>query len=468
MSSGHTSSSPTRDSGTAKLSLENAAEEEGDILPCCAWQVFGCLKQEVRSEVAELMQAYGADELSDAQFIDQEFSLFQGMHNAAEAKVEIEDTNISDPEKCSSSQRRALERLEELYRIITLSGVSLWVLTIGGGLLGGLFSDCTQGTPWYLSLPLVAAVFIQVWQLDCATLLMSRSTFEGRPLVRLLCSLTGLDSYRVMSIFSVLDMTGRFSRAQFAGYALYCDGGIDDAFTLSVKSSAFSFMTPEAKCLGLGGIAILGLLGGAVAVQGGYALCCRHTVRQRLDYAASNIVGQMPGETMHMSTCIDEFGALAKWAMLDPVSRVFDLASVPTELDDMEDVKRLWGRLRTQTLTIAATIIPEGVFMVSLQVRFLAFAYDALDWSGKAQIFGSMFLTSMTAVAAAADMLRLNRVATFTVGVSIIVLLSSSFFRVAALFYCESHVLNISDFACMSASELRAVLGANGTSVLPT
>merc|ERR1712008_360490 len=272
--------------------------------------------------------------------------------------------------------------------------------------------------------------------------LISQSSVEGRPLLRLLKTLEGLDNYHVMSVLAAVDTFSRFTRAQFVGYLQHCNQGVDSPFAEVFQHDGLYGKMMD--WLGVEGLALWSFIAGPIFIQFGYMLYLNHKLDKEREEAKAR-VGKCDEEgeilSMSITDSIDDLGALMTWATLTPAGKVLDLAAIPLELEDEADVHRLWDRMLTNTWVVAARNIPDGVIQMTLQAWFLCLVFPGIDFTIKAQLLLNIILASVGVVADSIDLIMLNRRATVLVGG---VMLGMMFFgtaRTIGAFACDSSIL---------------------------
>jgi len=281
-----------------------------------------------------------------------------------------------------------------------------------------------------------------MFYLNKVTILISQSSVEGRPLLRLLKTLEGLDSYRVMAVMAAVDTFSRFTRAQFVGYLQHCNQGVSQPFAEVFQKDGWYGKMMDS--LGIEGIALWSFITGPIVIQFGYMFFLKHKLDKEREEAKERVgMKDEDGnvESMAITDSIDDLGALMNWATLTPAGKVMSLAAVPLDLEDEEDVKRLWDRMLTSTMVVAARNIPDGVIQMTLQAWFLCLVFPGVDFTIKAQLLLNIVLASVGVVADSIDLILMNRRATVLVGA---LLLSMMFFgtaRTIGAFACESSII---------------------------
>jgi len=232
------------------------------------------------------------------------------------------------------------------------------------------------------------------------------------------------------------------TRAQFVGYLQHCNSGVDQPFEEVYHDDGFYGWVMD--LLGIEGLALWSFIAGPIIIQFGYMAYLNHKLDKERDEAKERVgMKDEEGEIVSMSITdsIDDLAALMTWATLTPAGKVMSLAAVPLELEDMDDVHRLWDRMLTETWVVAARNIPDGVIQMTLQAWFLCLVFPGIDFTIKAQLLLNIILASVGVVADSIDLIMMNRRATVLVGV---LMLSMMFFgtaRTIGAFMCESSIL---------------------------
>jgi hypothetical protein len=408
-----------------------------DLLPNpFSHTAFPCLRGQAQQALINLVKSCGENAEADALHETDDFSLFSGTYTGTSKDVELEDTTTEE------EQQAALERMKEFFHPLIPVGCVLYALSLGGGYFSGLYCDCSKGpATWGLGF-VGLAVCIQMFWLNKMTILISQSKVEGRPLLRLLKTLEGLDNYHVMSVLAAVDTFSRYTRAQFVGYLQHCNAGVDQPFEEVYQNDGFYGKVMD--WLGIEGLALWSFIAGPIIVQFGYMAFLNHKLDKERDEAKER-VGMKDEEgqivTMAITDSIDDLAALMTWATLTPAGKVMSLAAVPLELETMDDVHRLWDRMLTETWVVAARNIPDGVIQMTLQAWFLCLVFPGIDFTIKAQLLLNIILASVGVVADSIDLIMMNRRGPVLVGV---LMLSMMFFgtaRTIGAFACESSIL---------------------------
>jgi len=295
---------------------------------------------------------------------------------------------------------------------------------------------------------LMIAAAILVWQTEVLTKRLSRATLEGRPLVRMIASGTGLSSYYATTMFAVLDLSGKFTRAMFVGHALHCSASIDDRFADSFAKSPMAFLEPIIRSVGFGGLSLISFVVGPILIQGSFMLFNLRVVRRYFRRMRTERVG-VQGMSMGITPCLDELSALADWAVLKPIAQVIGVASIPNVLEDTNDAGRMWDRTVVTCLTTVVNLVPDNVFQVCMMARFFALTFDTTDDFAKAKLLFSMFCSIASALKIAAEMIACDLRLTVSVGVLLILFFVEPIVRTLAAFGCEdSHIFSITAMSC--------------------
>jgi len=420
-----------------------------------------------------MVEKYGERD-DDAQYENQEYSLLRYPHLH---EVEIEDTESAETQevarqRCTEKveiedttsaemQEVAQQRLDALFRPLLPTGLLLWTVIVASGVGFGLNSHCSRGAGSTAYVVLALCGIFQVWSIERLTRIASRTTFEERPLVRMMCQLSGLDCYPMQVGWALLDLSGKFTRALFVGQAVHCSKelGVDEKLVAAFRTSALSFLVPIIDRMGLGGLAVASFTSGPLLFQG---LCMLHS--WKTFYAKRKEV-RNPEISMGMSKVMDDYAAVADWAMLNPLAKVFNLAAIPLQLEDDDDVYRMWDRMRTMAITNFSNLLPDNIFQMWLMVRWISYTFKGNIWDDHGQLLGAVRLnfaicTSWaTAMYAAWTLLKMNCRLTVMIAFVIFTLGLDPLIRSVTFFVCDSHVFNLSTFHCVSQEALGSGTG---------
>jgi hypothetical protein len=333
-----------------------------------------------------MVDKYGERE-EDEEFEDKEFSLRRLLHTHADCKVEIEDVGECDDPVVA--RKAALERLYELWKQILICGVTVLSVIFLCAFITYLDVKVYEFTPFVL-IPL--SIF-HLWRIVIMTKLLSNTTFEKRPLVRMMFNLSGFDKYRMLTALAFMDLMGRFTRATFAVQALRTQSKYNEQFLLHLEQSWWFWTRPVMEHLGYGGVAALSLAVGPLLMQGGFMLYLVHNMRTHLAKVASRVSGGVGGEML-----LDEYGALADWASMLPMQKVFTCAATPLALEDRNDARRFWGLMCTESLRVLVRIIPDSIISMNLQVAFLQLTFQSMGRFQQAHAVFSLFTTWASAM----------------------------------------------------------------------
>jgi len=409
---------------------------------------FPCMKKQANQALVDIVKAVGEDFEQDMLFEEKEYSIFYGMREASTEMVELEYTDKDEGKdgvvyslaKSEEMQQKARERFAELYLPIIPMGLVLYGLTLGGGFISGLACDCNDGPlPFFFVLPAIA-ICLEIWMLNKITLLMSSTEIEGRPMLRLLKYLSGLDNYQVMVVLNILDIFSRFTRAQFVGYVFHCHDAINGPFVEIWENSDSRMFAPIMEFTGIHGLAVFSFLLGPIVVQFGYMLF----LKNKLDTEMEDAKKAEPGKPMKIVDSIDDLGALMNWGMLNPAGKVLHLAAVPVNLDERDDIERLWDRMKTEVMVVLARDLPDGVMQMTLQAWFLCVVFPGIDGPTRAMLCVNILLASVGCLADAFDLISMNRRVTVAAGFFLLMLLSFGFIRTAGAFTCDSSIVGVS------------------------
>merc|ERR1712232_36682 len=156
------------------------------------------------------------------------------------------------------------------------------------------------------------------------------------------------------------------------------------------------------------------------------------------------------GENMGVNSVIDDFGAVADWAMLKPVGQVLSLVSTPLTLDDKNDCERLWDRTRTKAMVTAANLFPDSILQVILMANYFTVVFSGTTPLRKAELVGSMLCTSAVAAKTALDLILINTRLTTWLGFGILLLLLFPFIRIILAFACTDHMFAFTTMSCVA------------------
>lgn len=409
---------------------------------CCAKQVFR--HAEFRFDfLKRLVETYGEQEEGvDESFMDKEYSLRRGLYVTDEPKIEIEDTVDVQ------MQEVAMKHLNRIFRPILPTGVFMWMLIVGSGVAIGKATDCRSGDNPAIYAVLVVACAILYWQIDSMTRLLSKTTIEERPMVRIIMTGTGLGSHLAATGFAMLDLSGKFTRAMFVGHALHCSGDIDDTFANSFLNSPLKSIEPIIRSIGFGGLCLISFVIGPILFQGTFMFYNLCVVRWYFRRARKERMGNV-NKSMGVCPCLDELAAIADWAELKPISKILGFAAIPTSLEDEVDFQRMWNRTLISCVTTLVNIIPDNVFQVCMMARFFALTFDATDDYSKAKLVFSMFCSTASAMKVAAELIAFDVRLTALAGVLLIFCFIEPTVRTVAAFYCEdTHIFSMTAMSC--------------------
>merc|ERR1711956_29148 len=187
-------------------------------------------------------------------------------------------------------------------------------------------------------------------------------------------------------------------------------------------------------------------------IQFGYMFWLRSQFQVELREAKT----KQAGETLDITDSVDDLGALAEWAMLKPIGKVMELASVPIHLNSNADIDRLWDRTVTQCLVAAARNIPDGILQMELQSWFLCIVFPGIDWTIKAQLVFNIVLAGVGVLGDSVDLILANR--RVTVGTAMLLwgMMLFGVSRTFMAFYCPSNVesVGITLFHCVPSGSI--------------
>jgi len=292
-----------------------------------------------------------------------------------------------------------------------------------------------------------------VYWLEKLTVLLSQTEIEKRPFLLLLKTMKGMDNYHMLSFLTCLDVFSKFTRAQFVGYMQHCHGPVDQPFQQAYKQHGTLgwFMGH----LGIAGLSALSFLLGPLAIQFGYMFWLRRKFQVEFEEAQEKQAGQ----TLDITDSLDDLGALAEWAMLKPIGKVMELASVPIKLTSQEDVDRLWDRTLTQCLVAAARNIPDGILQIELQSWFLCIVFPGIDWTIKAQLLFNIVLAGVGVFGDAVDLLLANRRVTVGTAMLLLGMMLFGVSRTIMAFYCKTSIesVGVTLFHCVPVGKITPI-----------
>mmetsp|Transcript_55039 Transcript_55039/g.160634 ORF Transcript_55039/g.160634 Transcript_55039/m.160634 type:complete len:458 (+) Transcript_55039:61-1434(+) len=424
---------------------------------CCAGPCFPCLRRLSEKAIYQLVKEFGENAEADAEHEHLDFSLLRGSYIApfSSETVELEYTRAPaddrdhpyDDDISRAKQLAAVERLRKLYQPVLPLGFILYALLLGGGYWSGLYCDCSGGPTVFALLIPALAIFLQVWGLNRITILLSQTEIEGRPLLRLLRTLTGLDNYYVMTLLSLLDTFSRFTRAQFVGYIAHCHAGVDKPFAEVFEAHGWL------SNVGIAELAQLSFITGPICIQFGYMLHLRHKLNRELKEAEE----RLPGQDMEVTDSIDDLAALMNWALLIPAGKVLEMAALPINLDGPEDAERLWDGIKTKVYVYLARDIPDGIMQMNLQAIFFCLVFQRIGWSVRLQLLLNILLAGGTVVVDAFELVFMNRRMTVLAGFTMLVLVVAfGGARTAGAFLCDSAItgLFLKGFECLPVGQV--------------
>uniref|UniRef100_A0A7S4RLE1 Uncharacterized protein n=1 Tax=Alexandrium monilatum TaxID=311494 RepID=A0A7S4RLE1_9DINO len=443
--------------GSASFQILKKLEERH----ACSALCFPCLRQQSERELVKLVKTFGENDALDEEHEHMDFSLFSGAYispyNSETVELEYTKAHASNRmemyeiEMSRAKQLAAAARLRKFYEPIVPLGCALYALTLGGGYWSGRSCDCSDG-PSVIGFSLPAlAIILQVCVLNRITILLSQTEVEGRPLLRLLSTLSGFDNYYVMTALCLADTFSRFTRAQFVGYIAHCHSGVDAPFTELFEG--YGRIQDFMAWMGIAGLAHVSFITGPILIQFGYMLCLNRKIRTELKEAD----GRFPGEDMEVMDSVDDLAALMNWAMLAPAGKVLEMAALPLNLDGDEDVERLWDGMKTKVYVYLARDIPDGIMQMNLQAFFFCIVFQQVAWSVRLQLLLNIVLAGGPVLLDSVDLLLMNRVLTVLPGLVMLVLVVFfGGYRAAGAFFCDSHLTGVFGqvFTCLPVGEI--------------
>eukprot|EP00927_Polykrikos_kofoidii_P051874 TRINITY_DN45650_c0_g1_i1.p1 TRINITY_DN45650_c0_g1~~TRINITY_DN45650_c0_g1_i1.p1 ORF type:complete len:466 (-),score=58.18 TRINITY_DN45650_c0_g1_i1:79-1476(-) len=428
---------PEREVWRFKHSID-VLTRRGYMWPCLAKVPFQCFRSAASSGIISDINVWGEKGFKEGEG-DYEYSVLCGKIETCPHNFEIEHTDSEE------DRTKALNHYWKLFWTFLLTGAAIRILSDFGGLFAGLSGDCVSGfSPiWFLAIG--TAVIIQLVMIELTTRLLSSFTHEGRPISKMMTMPSGLDQYRVVTALGVLDLVGRFTRASFVGYAWKCGRGIDDILVESFGDGMMAMFQPVVAFLGIGGMAGLFFIVGPIVISGSYMAYCTTEVHRKLREFDVSV-----GGPMKLATMIDDFAAMASWANLTPIATVLNRCAVPLNLDEDDDIVRVWEHIKTGALMLAAKVIPDNIMQMELQARFLGIAWPVLDIGTKLNILLLAFLPAgIDTVLSGITLVQRNRVLSVGIGFFLLFFPLGCYARILACFLCDSSVLTLSSMSCL-------------------
>ena len=402
---------------------------------CCVTSRFGFTKKVWRTaenatlHLQSFVERHGYRE-DDDEYEKLEFSVFRLIHESDNDKVELEDAENEEMSEV------AWNRWLELFLPIIPVGCFLWGAAVLIAVLLPMLELAGDASAKVAYIPLFLGVCVQVAVLEYMFRLVTRSTVEGRPFIRFI-SQDGKYMCLMGVGFAILDFMGTFTRAMFVGQAVRCSFlephcAVDEMWVdfLAKKHSIF---LPLVQRFGFGGFSVLLWVIGPVIIQGGIMLMHLRAFLKEL--TRCNVGPE--GTSMGMSEVFDDLGAVANWAMLKPIGKLFSCAAVPLELVDENDAFRIWDKIKTDSLETLADLLPDSMFQSLLMTLHLMLSYH--PWVGTFfppftlinKLF-SIFCALASVFLSIATMVDLDRRLTMLVGG---ILLAFAMVNIGMLFY---------------------------------
>jgi len=311
-------------------------------------------------------------------------------------------------------------------------------------------AECGGGvSPMYFGFPALGGVIL-VYQTNRLLEMLSQTTIEGRHVHNMIVSKIGLDRMHIQVASSVLDMFGRFTRAIFVGYILSCTGDdIDRALTESIKSSWMSFMAPLFEALGFGGLTLLSFILGPILIEGGYMMFNVYQLRGNFKMMRRKI--EQEGESLSGTDATRQLQVLARWAMMEPIGKLFDEMSLPEAYEDLNDAYRVWKAIKTNTVSTGSRVFCDNILQMFIQAKFLGLCYPNLSYSIIAQTVLNVVLAGADTLGSAVEMIQRNRIMTVGVGFFLLFCMAEPVIRTVCTFVCDSHIVNVMSLSCVPA-----------------
>jgi len=453
-----------------------------------ARQVFAALTNSAEKALIEQSKKFGGDAEADKEFDEFNFNIIKGKYPETKGvdddDVDLEYTDRPEPGKdgkrgkaytdevSKALQIKARERMEALIRPLVPTGCVIYALTLGGGFATGVSCDCSSGPDASGFILPIIAIVVQVYMMNHLTELMSQTEIEGRPLVRLIWSLEGLDAYRVQAFLSCIDTFCRFTRAQFVGYITNCHNGVEEAFQAVLRADGhvhtghMDLVNQYATKIGIAGVSMFFFLLGPIIIQFGYMFYLRNKLNKEIE----EMKKKKPGQPMAITDSVDDLGALMAWATMVPCSKIFDMASIPVSMFAEGVPERLWDRIKTQVMVILARNLPDGVMQANLQAWFFCLVKAQVGADIQFQLVLNVVMASIGVILDAGDLFAQNRRITVAAAVLMVAPLFYGYTRTIMAFVCVSGIGRPSWFdayECVPEEKMAGVYGNWSSGVLP-
>jgi len=410
--------------------------------------------------VQDVMERYGENDDQDKECMKYEYSLWSGCclcsgsYESEDPKVEIEDTCKEDRviEGAVQDKHRALQRLKEFMPMLAGSA-ALWFFILLAFILNLATVECDESSslgegliPIFLLLP--GMVWL-VFAISRLLTLQSKTSFEGVPLVRLIINGSCFESPRLQTILSVSDLYGKMTRAMFIGRVVSC---CNKPFRGSASlNSRFDGWAASEKpdISSAGDLHIVALCFFLIPLL----LQMLRMLRSVCQIRWKIVDLEQKGEdcSLGIQGCIDDYGAVADWALLKPCALIFFYAAVPLSLEDKNDAARVWDLFRTRAIVTAANLIPDSIVQLWLMTIYFSITADGIDFYPKLQLSLSMTITSLLSIHAGYGMIQENFTMTVVLGTLICVAGFLPLVWIFGTFACAGDEFFSLGFQCISA-----------------
>jgi hypothetical protein len=338
-------------------------------------------------------------------------------------KTEIEDTNGDE-----HMRTEACKRLHEFLHEILVCGGALWTMMLLSGVIVWADSTCTLAK--LAPILLIPIGTFQVWRIERMTVLMSKTLINSRPMTGIMLAFKGWTSnYKAATAFSVLDMFSRFTRVAFAARALTCHQAEQHSVQIvkHLKHTFLFFVTGTLKHLSFGQLCALSWAFSAIVVQGWFLLLELLLVWRNIKKAE-----EWHGDSGIIDV-LDDFGALANWAVMKPVEHTFIAAAVGDTLETRNDGRRLFDRMVTITKMELVHIIPDTMVSMTLQVALLEVTFASQTTFERSHAIFAIMISWASAMVTARSMMHKGHVLPGLAALTIILLGAGPVFHVMCL-----------------------------------
>lgn len=422
------------DDAQKKDAFYNMSKRKGERFPFMAKMVT----TSIFASMQKMVEQFGSHD-DDEEWELKEFTLFGGFGDrnrvrgrfrtseallgGAECAVEIEDTENDD------EVQKAVEAVESVLWSTVYAGAQVHALILGYGLW--VWLDPATGVQFSMPASFVV-ILLHFYSVNVMSKNLSLLKFEGRPLARMMFSFSGMDDFRFQSAFSAISITGRFSRVVFVAHMVDASDDLVEAFHVHypVVSAQFS----------LGNVALISMF---VALLFTCWLFLKSfcEIDRCLQLSKQN-------RRMGISLCMDDLGALADCALLDPIAKVWGVAALPSTLEDLNDAYRVWDKMRTDTIRSFVKVMPDSIVSLYVQVIVFSLTYKGMHWVSKMSLCGSIFVSWASALNVARDMLGHGVYLSIATGIIVAYCCLDLLLRFFGVLVCESHVISLWHLSC--------------------